>query len=106
MKWWEESWYAGTDDRRHIYEVKKMLVIHCPVCKADIGERIEGTVSEGHCTECKATFTFMPGDNAPVCKMDNADRKKCHCTNCRQDDPCKEVLPYIPPQENDDLDIP
>ena len=84
--------------------IKQAIRIHCPVCNEYLGDRFEGTVFEGHCIECKATFTFTPGDNKPTVFMDCTKKKYCDCSNCRKDaeETPQEVQPYILPPEDED----
>lgn len=101
MKWWEESWYAQQ------HEIPNLHKIHCPVCHEYLGDRREGQIFEGHCTECQATFTFSPGDDIPSAKLDCKQRKECGCMSCRKDEPesPKDVKPYyILPNQGEDFD--
>jgi hypothetical protein len=102
MKWWEESWYAQT------HEIPTLHKIHCPVCKEYLGDRREGQLFEGHCTECAATFTFSPADDIPSVVMDCTKRKACHCMSCRKDEPepVSSAPYYILPDEDGNFDEP
>lgn len=101
-KWWEENWYAKAKDKPILHKM------HCPVCKEYLGDRREGQIFEGHCTECQATFTFSPADDIPSCVMDSKGRKSCHCMSCRKDEPepVSSKPYYILPDPDDNCDIP
>lgn len=103
MKWWEESWYAKQYPDIKLTPSHK---IHCPVCHEYLGDRFEGTIFQGHCTECMATFTFSPGDEPILAELDSKKRHSCHCLNCSKEEFDQEkIQPYFisPPYPEDDF---
>ncbi len=64
------------------FKIAKVYNAYCPVCKHLLGERVAGMVFEGHCAECRATFTFSPGKETPSSVLDQKKRKTCNCVTC------------------------
>jgi hypothetical protein len=65
------------------YHPISVATIKCPVCNQELGYRCNDLkVFSAHCDECKATFSWFPGEKIPHSKLDSSYDKKCHCISC------------------------
>lgn len=57
---------------------------YCPVCpKEYLGIQEEGMEVSLHCPDCRAWYTFFPGVDKPMSKLDKDVPKVCNCLACR-----------------------
>ncbi len=69
-------WYK--EKKQSSEKTQTSLVARCPVCKKNLGKRVEGEVTALPCYECDWVFVWEPGEEKPkpirACK-----EKKCGC---------------------------
>lgn len=78
MAWWENS----TDDTSY-NSVPITQLVKCPVCKISLGRKEKDEAIAFHCNECRALFTWFPGVDKPVARLDSDIAAHCTCFGCR-----------------------
>lgn len=79
MVWWESSMGDTTYNDTPIVTI----IARCPVCKTSLGRREKDEAAAFHCEECKALFTWFPGIDKPVARLDTDIAAHCKCFGCR-----------------------
>lgn len=72
---------------KDIYDDSKFQTTQCPVCRAILGKRDKDIIFMAHCEECRATFTWRPGEDKPTGVMNKdikkvrhyCDKNGCYC---------------------------
>ena len=59
-----------------------LIPTKCPVCPSKFGGRNPEITFAAHCEECKATYTWHPGQDKPTALLDKYKSQRCGCGSC------------------------
>jgi len=62
---------------------RKRVEADCPVCAAELGDKLDGDIAEFWCKECEWFFKFGPEAAKPTSRRKKREPEKCGCATCK-----------------------
>jgi len=85
--WWEDIKVHQQVYGVEADDIAPLKVTKCPVCNTALGKRSINQIFSEFCTDCNATYTWLPGDPLPTAVIGKKkDKVRCSCSGCNDRD--------------------